>query len=132
MGKKKLKAKNEALLAHVEVLEIQNKELERGKQFNHQRFVQDTVKGIGMDITFNEGDLIIADTSKRNYASGDIFMMDLLKGAGTNVARLQACPDGVEIMHENIYHRRNVVSRERAEELIIGRIVGHISKEVLA
>jgi len=131
MGKKKLKAKNEALVAQVEVLEMQKNELEREKHLKYRRFIQDTVMGDGMNITFSEGDLIIADTKQRNYAGGDMFMLDMSKGTGTNVARLQPHPSGgVEIIHENIYHRQHVVSRERAEALIIGKIVGHIRKEV--
>jgi len=107
------------------------KELERQQPFNNSRFISQRVMGDSMHLSYSEGDMIIADTLDKNYAGGNMFMLDISKGAGTNVARLHPYKGGVEIMRENPHYKNYVVSKEKIRELIIGKIVGHISKAVL-
>lgn len=95
------------------------------------RFVYQKVMGNSMEPNYKEGDMIIADTFNTAYHGGGIFMVDINKGCGTNIARLHNAANGITVIKDNYPGHNDILPMEKADNFVIGKVVGHISKEVL-
>jgi phage repressor protein C with HTH and peptisase S24 domain len=119
-----------------EIKNSQNK-IFNNLHYKSDRYIFGKVMGPGMEITYNDGDTIIADTKQRNCKDGGIFMLDIDKCPGTTVARVILYGSGAAIIYEDYNSDeigrtriKEIVSKEDIEKFIIGKIVGHVSREV--
>jgi len=100
-----------------------------------KRYIFGKVVGDGMRVTYKSGDMIIADTNQKHFLHGDIFMLDMEQGVGTSVARLImnfSKPGTVKLIYETGEGAKvsEIITEDEANKIVIGKIVGHVSREV--